>query len=323
MAHFNKKAKLRAKEELWNHPTKHNDMMNRLRFFLIIFFVLSFSIPGHSQRLLDGGEIILLNSDFTSFPDTGRSQGHNYDGVLYDAASHYSDNKIIVIIPKKLVPGKTPDLIFWFHGWRNSIDSSLSHFHLAEQFLASQRNAILILAETAKNSPDSYGGKLELPGIFAKLVEDIFSALEKRKYLPAGSAPGHIILAGHSGAYRVMAMILQRGGLPVCEVQLFDALYAEENIFEDWIKSSKGNRFINIYTNQGGTAENSVAMKEKLVAGQVSIVFSEEMNMNAEKLAGNRVIFIHSEHEHNDIIMQPDNFRFFLENSGCLKSISR
>jgi hypothetical protein len=288
---------------------------------LIIIFLLNYSIGAFAQPQLPDAEIIRLNSAFTSFPDTGRSHGHEYDGVLYDVAAHYSDNSVLVVIPKKWVAGKKPDLIFWFHGWRNNIDSCLSHFHLAKQFLASHKNAILILAETARDSPDSYGGKLEQAGVFTKLVADIFSVLEKRKFLPAGSVPGHIILAGHSGAYRVMAMIVKNGGLPVCEVQLFDALYDQQDIFEDWVLSEKSNRFINIYTDHGGTDENSIAMKDKLLGNHVPLVFSEEKDMNAEKLADNRIFFIHSPHEHNDIIMQPDNFTFFLENSGCLHSV--
>ena len=261
-----------------------------------------------------------MNSSFTSFPDTARSHGHVYDSVLYDAASHYSDNSVLIVVPKKWKPSKNPDLVFWFHGWRNNIDSSLSHFRLAEQFLGSNRNAILILSETAKNSPDSYGGKLEQPGMFSKLVMDIFSVLVQKKILPSGSIPGQIILSGHSGAYRVMARIVKNGGLPVCELQLFDALYAEEEIFEEWILSSRTHRFVNLYTDHGGTAENSVALMQKLQGDHAQFLFSEEVNMNEERLAGYQVFFIHSAHEHNDIIMQPDNFRFFLENSGCLRS---
>jgi hypothetical protein len=264
-------------------------------------------------------EIIRMNSAFTSFPDSGRSQGHEYDSQFYDAAGHYSDNSVLIIVPKNWIASKKPDLVFWFHGWRNNIDSSLFHFRLADQFAASKRNAILILAETAKNSPDSYGGKLEQPGNFSKLTTDIFSVLEKRNLVPAGAGPGNVVLAGHSGAYRIMAMILKNGGIPICEVQLFDALYAEEEIFDQWILSSYTHRFINIYTDHGGTAENSISFKDRLIEDQVPLIFAEEVNLNAERLTNNRVFIIHSAHEHNDIIMQPDNFRFFLENSACLK----
>lgn len=270
-----------------------------------------------AQLLLNDAEIIRIKSDFTSFPDTGRSHGHEYDSALYDAAGHYSDNSVMIIVPKHWVASKNPDLVFWFHGWRNNIDSSLTHFRLGEQFLDSKRNAILILAETAKNSPDSYGGKLEQPGIFSRLVADIFDVLEKKNLIPAGAVPHNIILAGHSGAYRVMARIIKNGGLLISEVQLFDALYAEEDIFEQWILSSGNHRFINIYTDHGGTAENSMAMMERL-KDHVPLVFTEEVNMNAKRLTGDRVFFIHSSHEHNDIIMQPDNFQFFLENSPRL-----
>jgi hypothetical protein len=284
-------------------------------FFGIILF--GSSMNAFAQPTQNDAEIIRMKSAFTSFPDTGRIHGHEYDGALYDAAGHYSDNSVIIIVPKNWVASKNPDLIFWFHGWRNNIDSSLSHFRLGEQFVDSKRNAILVFAETAKNSPDSYAGKLEQPGIFSKLVADIFNLLENRNLILPGAIPRNIVLAGHSGAYRVMAKIIENGGLLISEVQLFDALYAEEDIFENWILSSGNHRFINIYTNHGGTAENSVAMMERLKV-RVPLVFAEEVDMNSKRLKDDRVFFIHSLHEHNDIIMQPDNFRFFLENSTSL-----
>ena len=57
------------------------------------------------------------------------------------------------------MPKKTVDLVFWFHGWGNNVDSAAIRYELIKQFIASKRNAVLVLAETARNSPDSYGGK--------------------------------------------------------------------------------------------------------------------------------------------------------------------
>src|SRR5258706_6051960 len=70
------------------------------------------------------GDAILFHftSSYTSFPDAERTNGHVYDSVLYDAAMHYSDSSVFVVIPKNLKPGNTIDIVFWFHGWRNNID---------------------------------------------------------------------------------------------------------------------------------------------------------------------------------------------------------
>ncbi|MEO5995126.1 MAG: hypothetical protein ABIN89_00430 [Chitinophagaceae bacterium] len=113
-------------------------------------------------------------------------------------------------------------------------------------------NAILVLAETAKDAPDSYGGKLEYPGQFKSLAQDVVKELTKKQIMPVGSDPGKIILAGHSGAYRVMANILQNGKIAVQKVILFDALYGETDKFMQWIKEDSTHSFVNWFTDSGG-----------------------------------------------------------------------
>src|SRR6478672_2120737 len=100
-----------------------------------------------------------FTSSHTSFPDTGRTNGHLYHDSLYTAAAHYSDSSVIILTPENFKTGKTVDLIFWFHGWNNNTDSALVRYGLERQFDQSGINAVLVLAETAKDAPDSYGGK--------------------------------------------------------------------------------------------------------------------------------------------------------------------
>ena len=117
--------------------------------------------------------IFRISSSHTSFPDTARANGHMYNNTLYDAANHYMDSSVLIIVPKKLIADKNVDLICWFHGWQNNIDSAAIRYGLIKQFAASHLNAVLILAETTKNAPDSYGGKLEYNNTFKELVTDI------------------------------------------------------------------------------------------------------------------------------------------------------
>jgi|SRR5690242_4864021 len=127
------------------------------RFSLLFVLLLSCAIA-FCQIPLDQFKI---TSSYTSFPDTGRANGHLYQNVLYDAGNHYSDSSVIIITRKNFVPKKKVDMIFWFHGWNNNIDTALIEYGLSRQFAEANVNAVLVLAETAKNSPDSYGGKLE------------------------------------------------------------------------------------------------------------------------------------------------------------------
>ena len=267
--------------------------------------------------------IFHIHSSHTAFPDTGREKGHMYDKVLYTAEEHYHDSSVLIIAPKKLDAKKTVDMVFWFHGWQNNIDNAASFYELTKQFFASNTNAVLVLAETAKNSPDSYGGKLENPGIFKVLVADVLGGLKSQHLTPKGCKPGHILLAGHSGAYRVMARIIKNGQLPIDEAILFDALYAETPIFLDWIKADQSHRFIDLYTDHGGTDEETHSLVKLIAQEKISYLESEEGNVNFQAVKDNRILIIHSPHEHNNIINKPDNFKLFLENSPFLKPLQQ
>jgi hypothetical protein len=265
--------------------------------------------------------IFHITSSHTSFPDTARANGHVYNNVLYDAAKHYMDSSVLILVPKKLNANKKVDLIFWFHGWGNNIDTAASHFELIKQFAASKLNAVLVFAETTKDAPDSYGGKLEYNNTFKGLVADIMQELKKVKAVSKKSEPGNILLAGHSGAYRVMAYMLANGNMPVQEVILFDALYAQTDKFLNWIRSDKSYLFINIYTDGGGTDGESKEMVKQLINLNFVTDTIEEKELTSQLVLTQRILFIHSLHRHNDIINNPDNFRLFLENTSFLKKL--
>src|SRR5438477_2172820 len=101
----------------------------RYRLSLLSLAVIFFALKLNAQT---SGDAILFHftSSYTSYPDAERANGHVYDSVLYDAATHYSDGSVLVVIPKNLKPGKTIDIVFWFHGWRNNIDSAAIRYDL-------------------------------------------------------------------------------------------------------------------------------------------------------------------------------------------------
>lgn len=89
--------------------------------------------------------------------------------------------------------------------------------------------------------------------------------LKDEHFVDQRSAAGVIVLAGHSGAYRVIAYTLTNGDTPVAEVYLFDALYSQVEKFLSWVQQDKNHRFTNWYTNHGGgTDEVSLGMMQQL-----------------------------------------------------------
>lgn len=267
-----------------------------------------------------GYQTLHFTSPHTSFPDTGRVNGHLYDSVLYSASEHYNDSSVMLIVPTQLKKEKRVDLVFWFHGWRNNIDTAAEFYGLTRQFIASHRNAVLVLAETAKNSPDSYGGKLEQPGVFKELVQDVMNELKNKNLVDHKTKPGNIILAGHSGAFRVIAYILQNGEMPVQEVFLFDALYGQLDKYSDWFVPDRSHHFVHWFTNHGGgTDEMSDILMQTLKANQTDFLLTQELTIQPADIKNNRVLFVHSLREHNVIINDPDNFQLLLENSFVLR----
>lgn len=270
--------------------------------------------------LAQQARVIRFTSHYTSFPDTVRANGHQYDTVLYSAAEHYMDSSVMLVVPPGFIPGKKVDLIFWFHGWHNNIEAANIYYELSKQLESSGRNAVLVLAETAKNAPDSYGGKLEQQGIFTSLVRDVMEALKQGEVIPKNAASGNIVLSGHSGAYRVIANILQNGGLEVKEVFLFDALYAEVDKYMAWIDKDKHHHFVHWFTNQGGGTDIMTdTMTQQLRDQHIAYARIEEREATPAAIKDNRVLFIHSPREHNVIINNPDDFALLLENSYFLK----
>ena len=266
-----------------------------------------------AERYAALGTTIVTTSDHTMFPHSKRASGYVYEGKTYPADPHYGDRTVVIFVPKGLRPGETTDLVFYFHGWRNAVDRTLATFRIAEQLAASGVNAVLVLAEGAKDAPDSLGGKLEEAGVFSSLVADVLATLKERGVIEK-PRPGSIVLAGHSGAYRVISFILLRGGLTdnVREVYLFDALYGELEKFAWWVEHSRG-RLVVIHTPGGGTRTRTLDFIDDLRAWGVPFAEVAESAVTADLLRKSRIVFIESSLEHDDVVAARDQLRTYLE----------
>ncbi len=269
-----------------------------------------------TERYAGIGTMIVTTSDHTMFPHEKREKGRTYEGQPYPAGLHYNDRTVAIFVPKGFRAADATDLVFYFHGWRNNVDTTLAEFRLAEQLAASGVNAVLVLAEGPKNAPDSFGGKLEETGVFASLVSDVLGALKARG-LVESTKPGSIVLAGHSGAYRVMAFILARGGLTanIREVYLFDALYGQTEKFAHWIDHFPG-RLVDIYTAEGGTREQSLDLMDDLRAWDIPFAAVPESAVTQDLLRKNRLVFIDSPLAHDDVVAKKEQFRAYLSASA-------
>ncbi|HMN50315.1 MAG TPA: hypothetical protein PKD67_14315 [Ignavibacteriaceae bacterium] len=273
-----------------------------------------------TERYKSLGEMFVLQFPSAPFPHPKRINGHDYNGKTYSAKEHYSDSSVAIFIPKGLKPTGKINFVVYFHGWYNNIDSACAQFNLIEQFSESNKNAIFVFPEGPKNSPDSFGGKLEDKDGLKNLIDDVIKFLVSKNKIKSRDV-GNIILAGHSGAYRVISFCLMQGGLTrnISDVILFDALYGQTEKYIHWIEKFNG-RFINIYTDNGGTKEETEKLIKFLDVNKISFFQIEEKQLKIEDLTSNRLIFIHSDLTHNEVISKRNQFREFL-NTSRLKNI--
>lgn len=264
----------------------------------------------------------LMVTQFVSapFPHPARAAGHTYRQKFYSAGDHYSDSTVAIFVPNGFRATAQVDLVVHFHGWNNTVGGTVAGFQLIEQFVASHRNAVLVVPEGPRNAPDSFGGKLEEPDGFQNFVKELLHCLQQSAGFATNLAAGQIILSGHSGGYRVISAILDRGGLSanVKEVWLFDALYAETDKFLKWWDRHSG-RLINIYTDGGGTKDDSEAMMDLLKKRGTQFFAGEETAAPASALATNQLIFLHTDLGHNEVVAKRNQFQLLLQTSVLAK----
>ncbi len=276
--------------------------------------------PSLEETYAAHGRLIVAPFASAPFPHPARAEGHTYQGRPYPAKEHYSDNSVALFIPKGFRETGRVDFVVHFHGWRNSVGGTLGTFRLIEQFVASDRNAVLVVPEGPRNAPDSFGGKLEDPGGFQRFMAEVVATLRARAVFTKHAKDfslGRIILSGHSGGYRVIAGILDRGGLSkdVDEVWLFDALYGQADSFLAW-SDRTGGRLLNIYTDQGGTKAESEKLQSRLRARGTPILAATETALDSAALRTNPFVFIHTDLGHNDVLARRDQFALFLKTSA-------
>ncbi len=261
------------------------------------------------------GRLIVTNFASAPFPHPMRAQGHSYRDQFFSAAEHYQDSHVAIFIPKDFRPGRTIDFVVHFHGWGNNVSNALVKYQLPEQFAASHRNAILIVPQGPFNASDSFGGKLEDADGFKKFMAEALDVLKQQGIVAKGGI-GHIILSGHSGGYEVISAILARGGLTgkIGEVWLFDALYAKTERFALWFDHHPG-RFIDLYTEHGGTKDESESLMAALQGNGVPYLSADETNATAVDLRSHHLIFLFSELPHDEVVQARATFRQFLETS--------
>lgn len=211
----------------------------------------------------------------------------------------YRDDRVLVFVPRGHEPGPVVDLVVHYHGHRAETVSSARLRRLREQLEASGKAAVLLCPQGPLRASDSAGGKHEEANGLKAFLEGALARLAQDGIVPAGARPGRVVLSGHSGAYRVIAKALQRGGVAVHEVWLHDAVYGELDAFEAFGARTAGDsdlRLVSTYTAAGGTLDNNVALRRRLGDRGLPVVTRE-----AELAPGVRLAIFGTPDGHDDV----------------------
>ncbi len=218
------------------------------------------------------------------FPDESRTTGFvTRKGDVFPYEGHYDDDRVAIAVPKQMLGRRSGsiDLIVHYHGHLNECLHAVEQFRLGEQLAASGCRAVLVVPQGPKFATDSGGGKHERPQAFAAFISELEGVISRSGVLGTTQTKvRHIILSGHSGAYRVMGCILDHGGEwdRIREVWLFDAAYGkfDELALPGLLPDKAQPKYLrSIYTDHLAP-ENSQIMARLFLAGiRPAIVFDD------------------------------------------------
>src|SRR6185436_12273183 len=118
--------------------------MKRVIFLLAAMAAPSLFGDSFPDAYASSGRLILTNLSSAPFPHPARVKGHSYDNQFFSAEQHYQDSTVGIFIPRDIRQRDKVDLVFHFHGWRNSVTNALRHYQLIEQLMDSHRDAVLV-----------------------------------------------------------------------------------------------------------------------------------------------------------------------------------
>lgn len=237
----------------------------------------------------------------------------------------YRDATVVAFVPKHHRPARDGGVgvVVHFHGHNSNVERAMAAHQLREQLFDSKQNAILIVPEIAVNAPDSAAGKLETPGAFQRMIEDALRTLdlEPARTALGPTAPGpnafasRVSVAAHSGGYHPAASAVRVGGARVQDVFLFDALYADVDVFRDWVIAGRGkpmgtrHKLVSYFT-AGTTEANTRRLFAELEAAGVACAHENvEGTLSREELTRAEAVSIRTQLTHGAVTSELNGLR--------------
>ncbi len=257
------------------------------------------------------------------------------------AGAPYQDRTVLAFVPHhhRAPRDGRVSLVVHFHGHNTTAERAMAAHELREQLFESKQNAILLVPQGPVMAADSSCGKLEADGGLARLLDDALAALaspDAAKALgparvQAGAArtrPGAVCLSAHSGGYHAAAACARGGGVPVNEVYLFDALYADTAVFRDWVIAGKGrglrhrHKLVSYYGAGASTETESQRLLAELEKDGVRCAYEKvEGTLSREQLTESEAVFVRTALAHNGVTHELNALRDCLFASGLTRHL--
>lgn len=238
--------------------------------------------------------------------------------------SWHRDPTVVVFVPRHFRPADgAVSFVVHFHGHNSTAERAMVAHQLREQLFDSKQNAILVVPELAVMMPDSAAGKLEAPGAFQRMLDDVLRTLDTKEGRAAlgvsapgaGARTGRVCVSAHSGGYHPAACAVRVGGAPVQEVFLFDALYADTDAFRDWVIAGRGkpmgqrHKLVSYFT-AGTTEANTRRLFGELEqAGVVCVQETVEGTLSREQLTRAEAVSIRTGLAHGAVTSELNSLR--------------
>jgi hypothetical protein len=235
------------------------------------------------------------------------------------------DDTVIVFVPERyrFQAEEGISALVHFHGHNSSAERALAAHALREQLVDSRQNAVLVVPQLALFAADSSCGRLASAGAFARLLGGALSTAARtgratlgESHFPERPQLGRVCLSAHSGGYHAAACSLRHGGVDVSETYLFDALYAESDVFREWVLARRGDpatsrhKLVSYFT--AGATTESLNNGLRAALERSGVVVSEELREGAlsrRDLSHAGAVFVRTEIAHSSVTWETNALR--------------
>lgn len=241
------------------------------------------------------------------------------------AGISYGDDTVLVFVPRRYRYHSSegvPTLVH-FHGHNSSAERAIAAHALREQLVDSRQNAVLIVPQLARFAADSSCGRLAQPRGLARLLENAISTAARlgratlgESRFPSRAEPGRVCVSAHSGGFHAAACSLRAGGVDVSETYLFDALYAEREVFRDWVLERRGepassrHKLVSYFTPGAATETLSHGLRAELERGGVRVAQEmREGELSRRDLSHAGAVFVRTGNGHSQVTWETNALR--------------